>query len=85
MSTPNLDINFPYQYGSQSTKDVRQTICEICKEPLEGNWCTANVCEDCCRTGKCPMKERCRVYPNIEKIFVPDQIILNPSRRIKIE
>jgi len=33
--------------------------CEVCNENDLGLYCTTNVCEECCKKGKCPWDAKC--------------------------
>jgi len=35
------------------------TLCQVCKKPLTGLYCTANTCKECCKDGKCPLNDNC--------------------------
>lgn len=34
-------------------------VCEVCGEVELNDYCTKNVCEQCCKTKKCPLYYRC--------------------------
>lgn len=58
--------------------------CEVCEGSLEGNWCTRNVCKQCCEEGKCPIKDKCHAYPEVLVKVIErskEEIIKNPSKR----
>jgi len=33
--------------------------CEVCNTEHPREHCTANVCEDCCKSGKCLYEDKC--------------------------
>ena len=57
---PILDVSitvraaFPHLHVS-----IVPDLCIVGK-PLEGLYCTNNVCQECCETGKCPAKQGCK-------------------------
>ena len=64
------------------------TRCDLCGRVLIENYCTTNVCEECCKKGKCRMKYRCKAYPSVlEKMLKigADEVIANPSKRVQLE
>lgn len=36
--------------------------CEVCNVNELNNYCTTNVCRECCESMKCPMRYKCEVY-----------------------
>lgn len=40
-------------------------ICTICHKNTLNNYCSTNVCEECCKAGKCHIKYKCSTYPKI--------------------
>lgn len=45
----------------------KDTVCSICHKNNLDNYCTSNVCEECCKSGKCPIKDSCNAYIEILK------------------
>jgi len=39
--------------------------CDICNNNELNNYCTANICESCCKSMKCPRRYMCQAYPKI--------------------
>lgn len=45
-------------------------LCDVCNINELSNYCTANVCEECCKSMKCPIRYECDAYPRVlEKII----------------
>jgi len=51
--------------------------CDICHKNELNNYCTTNVCKECCVTGKCPIKYKCAAYPMIKvsKVLKHDKFL----------
>lgn len=55
--------------------------CEICGRTLPSiNHCTTNICQECCESGRCPLKKKCKAYPDILENLLEERRY-NPSRR----
>ena len=39
--------------------------CEVCNKNELNNYCSTNVCKECCEDGKCPVKYKCSAYAKI--------------------
>ena len=37
-------------------------LCEVCHTNEISNYCTANICEECCKSAKCPIRQKCALY-----------------------
>jgi len=43
-------------------KQKSKVLCEICGVNESTNYCAQDICESCCKSGKCHIKNRCVVY-----------------------
>lgn len=46
--------------------------CDICNNNELNNYCTANICETCCKSMKCPIRYTCAAYPKILENIIKD-------------